>query len=287
VLVAGSKATVEASVVRETLRNESQIIGHGMSLQAHSTTGAPSTLQLRTSLLQHNAVAGLFVHGSEATVEASVVRENMVRGVEVQHDSTTGASSALQLRASLVEQNYATGVLVDGSDATVEATVVRQTQLNAQGLRGRGINAQSNDTTGAPSTLALARSIIEQSHEGGVFIIGSMATIEGCLVRDTLPNGEAEGGSGILVLSGTGPASAIITATRTERSALAAVAAWGAHAALGSSALVCQAFDFDYETYQGNAATLEDLGDNLCGCPEATAACKAVSAGLEPPPPLD
>jgi hypothetical protein len=49
----------------------------------------------------------------------------------------------------------------------------------------------------------------------------------------------------------------------------------------------CQTFDLDSETYQGTAATLENLGGNVCGCPEATSTCVAVSASLEPPPALE
>ncbi|HZO17305.1 MAG TPA: hypothetical protein VFB62_28705, partial [Polyangiaceae bacterium] len=84
-----------------------------------------------------------------------------------------------------------------------------------------------------------------------------------------------------------GAASTTITATRIDQSALAAVAAFGAHAAVGGSMLRCQAFDLDTEAYLGNAGTLEDLGNNVCGCPEASAPCKAASANLEPPPSLD
>ena len=121
----------------------------------------------------------------------------------------------------------------------------------------------------------------------GVFIHDSVATIASCLLRDTRPNGHDEYGHGVVVVSDTVPTSVSITATHVDHSALAALAAWGAHAALGGSTLTCQAFDMNSETYATKPATLEDRGGNLCGCPEATGSCKALSQGLEPPLPLE
>jgi len=89
-----------------------------------------------------------------------------------------------------------------------------------------------------------------------------------------------------MVVSEPGLASATITATRIEQSALAAVAAWGARAAVGGSALSCQMIDLDSESYRGIAAELDDLGLNACGCSEPIASCKASSTGLAPPSPL-
>lgn len=41
--------------------------------------------------------------------------------------------------------------------------------------------------------------------------------------------------------------------------------------------------DLDRESFAGVAAVIEDLGQNLCGCPDPTTKCLAVSANLEPP----
>ena len=70
-------------------------------------------------------------------------------------------------------------------------------------------------------------------------------------------------------------------------SARAAAAAFGAHLALGDSLLSCQAFDLDGEPSFGSDYSLENLGNNRCGCPAVDGDCVVVSAGLAPPSPVD
>jgi hypothetical protein len=289
VFVAGSEATVEASVVRATALDAEELVGRGVNVRADPTTGAPSTLHLQRSLVEENHQLGVFVEGSSATVDASVVRRTLPahgfgRGVNVQADPTTGSPSTFDLQHSLVEQNHQVGVVVAGGEATIEASVVRETQPNVLGYHGRGVQVQMHPTTGTASTLLLESSLVEQSYEGGVYVIDADATLASCVVRDSLPNGDDRLGEGVSLASALGNASATIRATRIERSARAAVSTWGAHVAIGGSVLSCQAFDINYETYGGTAARLDDLGGNLCGCPEATAPCVGVTASLEPPP---
>jgi hypothetical protein len=209
----------------------------------------------------------------------------------MQPDPRTGARSTLALRASLLEQNHEIGVSVHDSEATVEASVVRNTQPNAEGFGGRGVNAQTDSATGVVSTLLIRTSLVEHHREASVFVVCAVAMIESCLLHDTLANAEGSFGDGVVAWTELGaptvPTSATLLATRIDQSARAAVAAIGAHAALGGSAFTCQAIDLDYETNRGEIGRLEDLGGNLCGCPEPTAPCKAVSANLEPPPALE
>jgi hypothetical protein len=88
-------------------------------------------------------------------------------------------------------------------------------------------------------------------------------------------------------MSREGAARADIVSTRIDGSARAAVSAAGAEASLQMTALTCQAIDLNRDPYLGAEGKLDDRGGNLCGCPEATNACKAVSAALEPPTPLE
>ena len=292
VFIAGSEATIEATVVRDTQPNPHAYSGGGISAH-HSPKGAPTTLVLRSSVLERNHQISLFVNGSSATVEASVVRETTPdahglggRGLGVQSHAMTGASSTLLLRSSVVEQNDQLGVFIAGSQATVETSVVRGTQ-SVSGFGGYGVAARASSSTGTPSTLLLRASLVEQSHELGLLVSGSEAAVESCLVSDTMANGEGYFGDGVMVISLDLSARAAITGTRIDRSTRAAVAAVGAYVALGSSKLSCQALDLDYEIYLGTAAKLEDLGNNRCGCPEATGACKALTTSLEPPLPIE
>jgi hypothetical protein len=201
--------------------------------------------------------------------------------------SAKGARSALLLRSSLVENNHEVGVFIEASDATVETSAVRVTALNGGGRFGSGVHLQPHPTSSLPSSVLLERTLVEQSSEGGVYVISSLIVLHACVVRDTVTNALGTNGDGVAVWSHEASASATITATRIERSQRGGVAAWGAEVSLGSSALTCHAFDIDYETYAGTASSLADLGGNACGCPEANAACTAVTSNLEPPPSLD
>jgi hypothetical protein len=291
--VSGSNATVEASVLRDTQPDAQGLRGSGVLAQGYEVTGAPSTLSLRWSLIDQNQESGVSVTGSVATVEASVVRDTHTnalgrhgRGVDAEGLPINGAPSTLLLRSSLVERSQEIGVYVSGSEATVEASVVRDTRPDASGFGGRGVEAAASELTGAPPTLHLHSSFIEQSHEAAVAVFAVGVTIDACLLRDTHPSPGWGAGEGVMVVSHANPASVIITGTRIHQSALAAAAVWGAHGAIENSAMTCQAFDLNRESYRENAGELEDLGGNACGCPEPTRTCKAESAGLVPPPPL-
>jgi hypothetical protein len=283
VLNEGSEVTVENSVVRDTQADVQRHLGLGVATREHAKTGAPSTLLLRASLVDQNADVGVFVRASVATVEKSMVRGG---GVGVMTTNAAGARSSMSIRDSLIDHSGALGILVDGSDATVETSVVRDTVPDVEGMFGRGVSAQSSPTN-VPSTLLMRAVLIEQSHEAALSVIDSEAIVETCAVRDTVPNPGWGGGHGVIVFTKRVAASATITRTHIHQGALAAIAAWAAHVRLSDSALSCHTFDLNTESYMGTLAEIEDLGGNACGCPNATASCRAVSTGLLPPQSLE
>jgi len=290
VLVVDAQATIDASVVRDTSPTELGLFGRGIGVEDVVTTALPSTLRLRNSLVEQNHEFGLFVGAAEATVETSVVRDTLPdaqgffgRGVNAQAEEM-GQPAKLLLRGVLVERSHDMGVFVQGSEATVDASIVRDVQPNVRGAGGRGVSAEAHPITYGPSTLLFRASLMEQGNEFGVAVVGSQARIEASTIRDIAANALGKFGDGMIVVSERGPATATITAIRIERSARAALSVHGGHATIAGSSLSCQAFDLDFEKYGTLAAKLEDLGGNLCGCPEAKEVCKAVSAGLEAPP---
>jgi hypothetical protein len=253
----------------------------------------PTSLTMRGSLLERNHEVGVHVSGSNAAVEATVVRDTLPdakglgRGINVQLDPVTGARSNVVVKSSLLERNHEAGVHVSGSDATVEATVVREAFPDAQGLYGRAVQVQLSPETGAAASALLRASLFERSLEAGIMVVGpATPEVDACVVRDTLANQRGFLGDGLVVWSLDGPASAAVTATVIERSDRAAVSSFGATVALGSSLLMCQSFDIGAEPWEGQNAVFDDLGGVLCGCPEATERCLAKSYALEPPPPV-
>jgi len=158
-------------------------------------TGAASATVIIGGGTDGSEVGGLAVRGPGIGIAASDsgslelhglwVHDLGARGIDV--EDTLGAAS-IAISSSLVEQNQGLGVFVSGSSAELEAVVVRGTLPAAasQGT-GRGISIQGNPDTGAPSSVVVRASVIEQNHDLGVFVSGSSAELEAVVVRDTLP----------------------------------------------------------------------------------------------------
>ncbi|MBI4704672.1 MAG: right-handed parallel beta-helix repeat-containing protein, partial [Deltaproteobacteria bacterium] len=293
VFVSGSDATIEGTVVRGTLpRPSDQLLGLGIQVQDDPDAGERATLTLRGSIVEQNHDIGVFVYGSDATIEGCRIANtvpNMLgpfgHGIQASDSPTTGERATLTLRGSLVEHNHALGVLVTGSDATVEGTVVRDSLPQASDqLLGRGIDVQYDPDAGERATLVLRGSLVEQSHEAGVFVVDSDATIDGCRIVHTLPNHFGRFGDGLVVAGlPAQPASARVVATRIEQSARAALSNFGASMTHGSTLMQCQSFDLEGEPNGGSNFSFDHLGGSLCGCPVADRECAVLSAGLDPP----
>jgi Right handed beta helix region len=197
VLISNSQAMIEATTVRGTQPIGNGTLGYGISIQDGDHKNERAEVTLQSSLVEQNYQDGVLVIGSDATIEATVVRATHGRGIEVDLDDDTSERSKLTLRASIVEQNVDVGVNVAGSDATIEATTVRDTQPYKDGGSGVGIGAEADLKALEHATLTLRSSLLEHNHETGVFVYGSDATIEATIVRDTQPHSDGVGGDGI------------------------------------------------------------------------------------------
>jgi hypothetical protein len=283
--VDGSDATIESIIVRDTQPLENKASGMGILVQVKKER---SNLTLRSSLLERNHLSSVTVVGSDATIEAAVIRETLPhtdgrggRGLEVEDNADTRQRSTVTLRSSLLEKNQDVGVLVSGSDATIEATVVRDTLLDSTRTSGRAISVQDSDLTQEQSTLTLRSSVLERNHEVGVFVLASSATVESTIVRNTLPNLADTGGDGIVV----GPPSTVaITSTHVESNARAGITNFSSAVVLASSLVLCNRIDLDGEdTVEGSPFTFDGSRSNLCGCDAPDSSCPVLSASLSPP----
>src|SRR5262249_48514032 len=148
-----------------------------------------STATVQGSLIDGNHDLGLLVVGSDMTVVDTLVRGTLPfaaggpggRGISVEYGVSSGG--ALDLKQSVVEQNDELGVFVEASSATLDASVVRATQPSGDGSAGRGVSVQDKD--GVVSVLTMHASVIERSHEIGLYVSGAQATLESTIVRDT------------------------------------------------------------------------------------------------------
>ncbi len=292
-LAAGATTAVEATVVQDTQLSGSGLDGRGIATQP-GPGAEPSALSLSGVVVQRNLTNGIYASGTQAIFESVVVRDTSAdgagmggRGITVQNSDNGGASSALTLRNSLVARNQEAGVYAASSPIELESVVVRDTGVNGQGQGRRGVNAEAIVNRPDPSPVILTYSPIDHNHEMGVALLGVDGWIEGSLIGNTLANDDGSFGDAALFANWHLPSNATVTQCRLETSARASVSVFGAAVDLQSSDFICQAFDFDAETFDGVTADLEDLGENRCSCESQDHACKLVSVGLEPPAPLD
>ncbi|XYI01546.1 right-handed parallel beta-helix repeat-containing protein [Sorangium sp. So ce1128] len=197
VLVVGSDATIEDTVVRATHTRADGTEGTGVIVQLNANTGERARVTVRACLVEQNHDAGVLVVGSDATIEDTVVRATHPStdgtyggGIVVQHNPDTGERASVFIRACVVEQNHMVGVLVSGSDATIEAAIVRTTKASDNGTFGDGILVDNGTATIQASTITdNARAGI--ANFGGEVKI--LATILTCNAFDL--NGETSNGT--------------------------------------------------------------------------------------------
>jgi hypothetical protein len=294
-VVFGSSATVRESVVRDIAPAPGVLDGWGLAASQGTTNGAPASLAVETSVIERATRVGLVAFDSSLTVDRTVVRDVQplddginAYGWSVLALSREGRASTT-LRASLFERATEGGVVLFGADALVETSIIRDVNPSPSLERGVGLNAQTGET-GEPTLLTFRESLIERAHEQSLLVVGSDATVDGSVVRDTLRSAldGLHGDAIAIVTLASGPASATrIARARIERSARAGITAFGAHAELGSTILDCNQIDLNGESYHGVDFTFTDLGGNSCGCADTKVTCAARSAGLQPPEPLN
>jgi hypothetical protein len=242
VFVWGSDAEVEATTVRSTRPDARGMFGRGIDVTFNPETGERGKLVLVSSLVEENHEVGLAVMGSDAEVEATAVRSTQPtaagtggRGINVQGHTGTGDRGKLVLVSSLVEENHDIGLFVRGSDAQVEASMVRSTQPNATGTAGMGISVQFDLETGDRGKLVLVSSVVEQNHEVGVAVLGSDAEVGATVVRATSASpADFDFGDGVLVADVGNPASARLIATEATDNARCGVMSLGSTGELSS-----------------------------------------------------
>jgi hypothetical protein len=177
----GASATVEKSAVRDTQAGGVKI-GEGAQ-------SAPADVSIRRSLFERNYYTGVaaWESGVKAAIESTVVRDTQVHPTHGWGYGVASLSHAsMTIKQAVIERNHGEGVFVVGADVTVEATVVRDTEVDMTQF-GLGVLIQSDDQTSTRGTATIRSSLIEGNIAAGVGLDCSDATIESTLIRDTLP----------------------------------------------------------------------------------------------------
>ncbi len=194
VFVMGSTATVDATVVRRTRALAGDdTSGVGIFAEYDLAKHARSSVTVRGSDVDGSANQGIYVGGSDLTVEASVVRNSAPnggssgRGIALQVDPTSLQRANATIRTSVIDNNRDAGVIVGGSDLTMEATVVRNTQpLSTTKKAGRGVDLQEDTAQHTQATIRGC--LVEGNRDLGIFLASSELTLESTIVRGTQPN---------------------------------------------------------------------------------------------------
>jgi len=181
-----------------------------------------ATITVRASLIERAHGEGLYLSGADATIEATVIRRTVGQGVLAVTGGPSGVRSSLALSGSIVETSAGTAVSIKGSDASIEASVVRDNQPNSAKKFGRGVSAQDDPSSGQRATLSVARCVVERNYDVGIGALGTDLAVEATSVRDTYPSAlDGTDGRGIAVeapLDTQAASVAAISATLVERS---------------------------------------------------------------------
>jgi len=237
----GSEATVEATVVSATLPDAQGAYGRALNARWSDDSLIPSRLTLRGSVIEQATETAVFVEGSEALIETTVVRdaqplaEQTGRGLGVQENSMTAEPAHVTIQRSLLEGNRDTAILVDGSEAVVHATAVRETQLDVAEKFGVGIHAQSGTFSRRPAILTVDSSLVEANHLAGVVVFASTATMQSSVVRGTLPNAEGVAGRGLTVHPDPAPAAVTIRGSLFEQNREIGISLFGSETLIEAS----------------------------------------------------
>jgi hypothetical protein len=289
----GADAIVEDSAILDT---ESQTIddggGVGVTVTWHAETGARSAATFSRVVVARSRGDGVLIVGSDLSLDAVVIEDTRPtaagrygRGLEVQGDPV---ASVVTVTRSLIEDNVGAGAFVASADVTVEDTIVRRTRPEPEGpyegQYGFGLVGQASEDLTALAKLTARRCLLIDNHVAGASVFGGEVDIESCRIATTQPT-LGLFGDGVLVYNyRSAPAAGRIATSLISDNARAGVAAFGTAVSLEDNLMRCNALDLNGEATFDSAFELADEGGNVCGC-DASAACRAVSASLEPPEP--
>jgi len=164
--IQGCMATLRQTIVRNTRLYAGVKYGHGITAEEHDY---PATLTLQDCVVANNASAGLSMFRAKALLERTVVLDTQSangKGGLGMADFGGGPTASYDLagRECVIDNNRSVGISMVSSSATIERSVVRNTQpAEASGQYGDGIEV---GLTGAD--LTLVDSLIDNNERAGL-----------------------------------------------------------------------------------------------------------------------
>lgn len=195
--VQDSDLDVEATVVRDTKPDQSdQTGGIGiLCVDATEVAAGQSRIGIRRSVVERAHLAGIGTAGVSAAVESVAVRDIEARisdalggrGMTLENNGLVAppVPGRGEVRGCRVERTQEAGIMFVGITGILEGTLVQDVEPRPDGLFGRGVSVEVDPPSGFASSVAFDRVRVERTHEFGVFVVGSQATVVDTVIRDT------------------------------------------------------------------------------------------------------
>jgi hypothetical protein len=164
-------------------------------LWVHDTTGSGMALNygsatLEGVLIEEVPTAGIYAQSAALKITGTVFRnmhaDAASRGEAIALVKAMPPRAMLEMSQSIIEGAAGVGLLTLGADATLDSTLVRDTQPLPDGSFGFGAliaNAADND----PSNVRFTRSVFERNQGVGAMVSAAALVVETTTVRDTQP----------------------------------------------------------------------------------------------------
>jgi hypothetical protein len=293
-LYGAGTATIERSHVRATRTTLQR--GIGVFAPTITETDRTADLTVLGSLIEDHYIAGISLIGGSLTVDGSVVRNTrsavtngqLGPGIYIGAKYLSEERATATLRSSWLSGNRAEGIFVVGSQVTIEGVVVRDTLgQDTDGAGGIGIAIGRDAGSGATSDVTISSSLVLDNFQSGIAVFDSVATVKSTVIAGTrvevLRN---DFGDGAVVRADSFDATLTLESSLLNDNARAGVALFGGRATVGPTIGRCNLFGVVGEMNADRAFVFEGIGENRCGCPEASDACQLVSPGVAAPPPV-
>ena len=163
---------------------EGTFIDPEVALSGMTFTGGPSTglwvegasVEARSLVISDNSRIGVVATGPDTRLHlatSTIADTAMTAGGKLGRGIEVVAGAALTAESCAVERNHDVGVYAsdEGTTVTLVGTWVGDTQTQADGTWGRGVNVQDGASLWAES------SVVERNHEVGVFAAGEGTTV--------------------------------------------------------------------------------------------------------------
>jgi hypothetical protein len=178
----GARVIVRHSLIRTVLPDALQA-GRGIEIRATSPGRVETKLDLSGSVIEDAHDVGVSSWNADLTIDGSVVRDVgskmadrcLGNGIRARYDLVRDADLSgprLAVKDSLIERTRQAGIHVQGGNARVETSIVRETSSEScRPGHGDGIAAYASPA--GPARVEIARTRIEGSSRSGIALFGT------------------------------------------------------------------------------------------------------------------